>query len=143
MLVSVFFAYEVGLYFVCQVPNSLSSFLFFCACLLASHRSLSRPNECTFAHKQRKLGWWVPSSVHEHPDILATLFPWVSSIALSLQVSCAILVMMSLSLSVAHDALLLSNQRLAPGRSAASAPYLCLLRLSSAAASTGVASLWR
>ena len=31
------------------------------------------------------LGWWNPSSALFHPDALATWFPWLSSIALSLQ----------------------------------------------------------
>jgi hypothetical protein len=36
-----------------------------------------------FAH--RWLGWWTPSSADLDPDILATYFPWLDSIAISLQ----------------------------------------------------------
>jgi membrane protease YdiL (CAAX protease family) len=51
LLVSVFFAYEVGLYF------------------FSTHW----------------LGWWTPSSALFDPNILATYFPWLTSIAISLQ----------------------------------------------------------
>ncbi len=51
LLVAVFFAYEVGLYFV----------------------------------SSRMLGWWSPSTALFDPDILASYFPWLSSIAVSLQ----------------------------------------------------------
>ncbi len=33
----------------------------------------------------RLLGWWTPSEALFHPDVLATYFPWFSSIAISLQ----------------------------------------------------------
>jgi hypothetical protein len=33
----------------------------------------------------RFLGWWTPSEALFHPDVLATYFPWYSSIAISLQ----------------------------------------------------------
>lgn len=33
----------------------------------------------------RVLGWWTPSETLFHPDVLATYFPWYSSIAISLQ----------------------------------------------------------
>jgi len=36
-----------------------------------------------FAHE--KLGWWTPSSAQIDPDILATYFPWLESIAISFQ----------------------------------------------------------
>jgi uncharacterized membrane protein (DUF485 family) len=51
LLVSIFFAYEVGLYF------------------FSTHW----------------LGWWTPSSALFDPNILATYFPWLTSIAISLQ----------------------------------------------------------
>lgn len=51
LLVGLFFAYEVGLYFF----------------------------------STRWLGWWSPSSALFNPDVLATYFPWLSSIAISLQ----------------------------------------------------------
>ena len=51
LLVGLFFAYEVGLYFF----------------------------------STRWLGWWSPSSALFNPDVLATYFPWLSSIANSLQ----------------------------------------------------------
>jgi membrane protease YdiL (CAAX protease family) len=51
LLVSLFFAYEVALYFL--------------------------------AHKN--LGWWTPSGALSDPNILATYFPWLSSVARSLQ----------------------------------------------------------
>ncbi len=33
----------------------------------------------------RVLGWWTPSEALFHPDVLATYFPWLTSIAVSLQ----------------------------------------------------------
>lgn len=51
LLVAVFFAYEVALYF--------------------------------FSH--RVLGWWSPSDALFDPDTLATFFPWLTAIAISLQ----------------------------------------------------------
>jgi hypothetical protein len=51
LLVGVFFAYDVLLYFVTS----------------------------------RTLGWWTPSDVLVQPDVLATYFPWLSSIAISAQ----------------------------------------------------------
>lgn len=51
LLVGIFFAYEIILYFV--------------------------------AH--RWLGWWTPSDILVHPDVLATYFPWLTSIAISAQ----------------------------------------------------------
>ncbi len=51
LLVGLFFAYEVILYFVTT----------------------------------RSLGWWTPSDALVKPDILATYFPWLSSIAVSAQ----------------------------------------------------------
>ncbi|MFQ5739756.1 MAG: CPBP family intramembrane glutamic endopeptidase, partial [Acidobacteriota bacterium] len=33
----------------------------------------------------RALGWWSPSNILFHPDVLATYFPWLSAIAPSLQ----------------------------------------------------------
>jgi len=51
LLVGIFFAYEVVLYF--------------------------------FANKT--LGWWTPSDTLFNPDVLATYFPWLTSIAVSLQ----------------------------------------------------------
>ncbi|MEK6572357.1 MAG: type II CAAX endopeptidase family protein, partial [Bacteroidota bacterium] len=51
LLVGIFFAYEVALYFVTT----------------------------------RALGWWTPSDVLVQPDVLATYFPWLSSIAISAQ----------------------------------------------------------
>jgi len=51
LLVGIFFAYEVLLYF--------------------------------FANKS--LGWWSPSDTLFNPDVLATYFPWLTSIAVSLQ----------------------------------------------------------
>ena len=51
LLISFFWAYEVGLYFFTR----------------------------------ETLGWWNPSSALFHPDALATYFPWLTSIAISLQ----------------------------------------------------------
>ncbi|MDA2928801.1 CPBP family intramembrane metalloprotease [Acidobacteria bacterium AH-259-O06] len=51
LLVPLFFAYEVILYFFAD----------------------------------RVLGWWTPSHTLFHPDVLATYFPWFSSIAISFQ----------------------------------------------------------
>jgi hypothetical protein len=51
LLVGVFFAYDVLLYFLTS----------------------------------RTLGWWTPSDVLVQPDVLATYFPWLSSIAISAQ----------------------------------------------------------
>jgi membrane protease YdiL (CAAX protease family) len=51
LLVGLFFAYEVALYFL--------------------------------AHKN--LDWWTPSGALSDPNILATYFPWLSSVAISLQ----------------------------------------------------------
>lgn len=51
LLVGLFFAYDVALYF--------------------------------FANKW--LGWWTPSDTLVNPDVLATYFPWLTSIALSAQ----------------------------------------------------------
>lgn len=51
LLVSVFWAYEVGLYFF----------------------------------STKVLGWWSPSEALFQPDVLATYFPWLSSIAVSAQ----------------------------------------------------------
>jgi hypothetical protein len=51
LLVGIFFAYDVLLYFVTS----------------------------------RTLGWWTPSDVLVQPDVLATYFPWLSSIAISAQ----------------------------------------------------------
>lgn len=51
LLISFFWAYEVGLYFFTR----------------------------------ESLGWWNPSSALFHPDALATYFPWLTSIAISLQ----------------------------------------------------------
>ena len=51
LLVGLFFAYEVGLYFF----------------------------------STNWLGWWTPSSALFNPDVLAAYFPWLSSIAISLQ----------------------------------------------------------
>ncbi len=51
LLVGVFFAYEVALYFLTS----------------------------------RGLGWWMPSDTLVQPDVLATYFPWLSSIAISAQ----------------------------------------------------------
>ena len=51
LLVPLFFAYEIGLYFFAQ----------------------------------QKLGWWSPSNSLFEPDILATYWPWVSSLVNSLQ----------------------------------------------------------
>ncbi len=31
------------------------------------------------------LGWWIPSGTLFHPDMLATYFPWLTSVAISLQ----------------------------------------------------------
>ena len=51
LLICVFWAYEVGLYFFTR----------------------------------ETLGWWNPSEALFHPDTLATYFPWLTSIAVSLQ----------------------------------------------------------
>jgi hypothetical protein len=51
LLVALFFAYEVALYFV----------------------------------STRLLGWWTPSDLLFHPDVLATYVPWLTAIAASLQ----------------------------------------------------------
>ena len=51
LLIGIFFAYEVGLYF------------------LAS----------------RQLGWWTPSDALTDPNVLANIFPWLTSLAISLQ----------------------------------------------------------
>ncbi|MEE9166713.1 MAG: type II CAAX endopeptidase family protein [Candidatus Neomarinimicrobiota bacterium] len=51
LLVSVFWTYEVGLYFF----------------------------------STKVLGWWTPSEALFQPDVLATYFPWLSSIAISAQ----------------------------------------------------------
>ena len=51
LLVGIFFAYDVFLYFVTS----------------------------------KTLGWWTPSDVLVQPDVLATYFPWLSSIAVSAQ----------------------------------------------------------
>lgn len=51
LLVGIFFAYEVGVYFV----------------------------------GTRWLGWWTPSDILFHPDVLATYLPWLTSIGVSAQ----------------------------------------------------------
>jgi len=51
LLVAIFFAYEVALYFLAA----------------------------------RGLGWWTPSDALINPDVLAAYFPWLTSIAISLQ----------------------------------------------------------
>ena len=51
LLVGIFFAYEVFLYFITR----------------------------------QAFGWWSPSDVLVQPDVLATYFPWLSSIAISAQ----------------------------------------------------------
>jgi hypothetical protein len=51
LLVGIFFAYEVALYFITG----------------------------------KMFGWWTPSDTLIHPDVLATYFPWLSSIAISAQ----------------------------------------------------------
>lgn len=51
LLVALFFAYEVGLYFL----------------------------------STRLLGWWTPSDLLFHPDVLATYVPWLTAVAASLQ----------------------------------------------------------
>lgn len=51
LLVGVFFAYEVALYFL----------------------------------STRLLGWWTPSDLLFHPDVLATYLPWLTAIAVSFQ----------------------------------------------------------
>ena len=51
LIVSMFFAYEVGLYFV----------------------------------SRHVLGWWSPSEALFNPDVLSAYFPWLSSVAVSLQ----------------------------------------------------------
>lgn len=51
LLVAIFFAYEVALYFITT----------------------------------KTLGWWTPSDILFHPDVLATYFPWLTSVAVSAQ----------------------------------------------------------
>ncbi len=51
LLVSIFFAFDIALYFIAT----------------------------------NVLGWWSPSGALFEPDVLATYFPWLSSIAISLQ----------------------------------------------------------
>ncbi|MFV2071866.1 MAG: lysostaphin resistance A-like protein [Thermoanaerobaculales bacterium] len=51
LLVGIFFAYEVGLYFLAG----------------------------------RHLGWWSPSDALTDPNVLANIFPWLTSLAVSLQ----------------------------------------------------------
>ncbi|MCD4750163.1 MAG: CPBP family intramembrane metalloprotease [Thermoanaerobaculales bacterium] len=51
LLIGIFFAYEVGLYFLAN----------------------------------RHLGWWTPSDALIDPNVLANIFPWLTSIAISLQ----------------------------------------------------------
>jgi len=51
LLIGIFFAYEVGLYFLAN----------------------------------RYLGWWTPSDALIDPNVLANVFPWLTSIAISLQ----------------------------------------------------------